>query len=370
MQLTIPKQALLRAVLAAEHVAAKDKNFPALGGIRMEAGHQSLTIQATDLDTGYASVLTLEDIQEPGAALPPAQQLKAVIMDWPEEDARLSVENGFPTITGERTRTSLAGMDPEDFPEIPEPDQADWFKVPGVTLETLLRQTLLSRRVPESESRPHMVGAHLARDGEHLVITTTDGCQLARGSFPIQDARLPEKGIILHKTGAAKLMEFAKNAPGDVALGVTSSHLSAESQNERLISRLVQGDYPDTARIIPVLDTGFAINRFEFLAALKRVGILTSEKYQAASLALEHSRITVTVDNPELGSSSETLDHLESPFDGNPFTGCWNPHRLARALAVMTSENVEVKARDAASPLVLSGEKDPGYLALVMPMKR
>lgn len=373
MQFAIQKDKFLDALTKVQGIAGRKTSFPITQNLLLSAEEDSLAVSATDLEVGFYGKYPAV-VKDPGKTTVPARKLFEIVKEFPSDSVEISeMENSWIKIGDEQLQFQMVSMDPADFPKLPEIEETAFATLEPAALKDLVDKVNLAGGVAAEEKRPHLIGVYLTvvsgEAGIKLRMVSTDGNRLALSDCAIKEAEpgfLPEKGAIVPKkvmAEVAKLLEEEK----PVKLGVKGNYFILVLDGETLISRLVEGDYPDYTMVIPKgIDTFFSVDRHAFSSTLKRMSILSSERYRAVRFAIAPELLTVRIVNPDIGESKETL---AVSFSGEALETSFNARYFLDAAAVMKSENIRVRIKDAERACIMEGEEDPGYLSVIMPMR-
>ena len=199
-------------------------------------------------------------------------------------------------------------------------------------------------------------------------MVATDGHRLALiergiGSFGLG------KGVILPRKGLAELRRLLEGVEeGEVSVGFKENMGLVLKGNVELFMRLIEGDFPDYSKVIPKDNPQIAhIDQEDFLHALRRVSILSSERYKGIKVELKPGKVSISASNPELG---EAVEEIDMEYQGKELTVGFNARYLIDVLAVLgEGGNIELALKDDVSPSILRKANDDGYLYVIMPMR-
>jgi DNA polymerase-3 subunit beta len=231
----------------------------------------------------------------------------------------------------------------------------------------MIERTIFS--VSSDETRYNLNGVFIeeVRDGKVRMVAT-DGHRLALiergiGSFGLS------KGVILPRKGLAELRRLLEGAEeGEVSVGFKENMGLVLKGNVELFMRLIEGDFPDYSKVIPKDNPQIAhLDLEDFLHALRRVSILSSERYKGIKVELKPGKASISASNPELG---EAVEEIEMEYQGKALTVGFNARYLIDVLSVLgEGGNIEIALKDDVSPSILRKSDDDGYLYVIMPMR-
>jgi DNA polymerase-3 subunit beta len=172
--------------------------------------------------------------------------------------------------------------------------------------------------------------------------------------------------VLLPRKAVSELLKILEK-PGPIQLGFKENNGIIIKDKILIIMRLMDRKFPDYTLVLPKKkDKRLTLSKADLINAMRRMAVLSSEKYKGVKLLLSDDKLDIQSINPEIGEAKETI-----PLDyrGEKMDIGFNPRYFIDALQVMDSETIAMELSDGVSPAVLSGDRDPGYMALIMPMK-
>ncbi|MBF0201295.1 MAG: DNA polymerase III subunit beta [Desulfamplus sp.] len=175
----------------------------------------------------------------------------------------------------------------------------------------------------------------------------------------------PDEGIVIPKKGLSELGKFLNNSHA-VQIGVKNNHFIVKRDNETMMIKLLEGEYPDYRRVLSIAGfTSIHINRTVFMMMMKRMSILVSEDFKSVIFNFKENELVATITNPEIGESKEVIaigytgDYVESAF---------NPKYFIDALNAMKGDDVILNIKDNRNPCIIKGHDDKGFVCAIMAM--
>ncbi len=301
MQFSVTKSAICQALSLVSGVVEKRTSIPILSNVRLHAEEGSLTITGTDLDTAL-SVRIDATVAVPGVTTLPAKKLFDYSRLLPDGDVVFKVgESSWATITAGRSRTRIAGMSAESFPEMPAvPDPV--LSVPSGVLMTLVNRVKLA--ITTIESRFTLNGALFEHNEGKLHLVGTDGHRLA---FAVAD--LPSEQATKFLLPMTIIRNLSKLSGAETfAISQDDNHLFLRAGAAILTARKLTGNFPDYARVLPkeskIIVTA---KRLELAGALSRVAQFADERSRAIRLSLSDGEVGVFATTKESGESTESV---------------------------------------------------------------
>jgi len=261
----------------------------------------------------------------------------------------------------------IVGLDAREFPQFPKFEGEKLSSLPAKVLREMIERTIFS--VSSDETRYNLNGVFIeeVKDGKVRMVAT-DGHRLALiereiGSFGLS------KGVILPRKGLAELRRLLDGVEeGEVSVGFKENMGLVLKGNVELFMRLIEGDFPDYSKVIPKDNPQLAsLDQDDFLHALRRVSILSSERYKGIKMEFKEGKASISASNPELG---EAVEEIEIAYQGKTLAVGFNARYLIDVLTVLgEGGNVEIALKDDVSPSILRKSNDDGYLYVIMPMR-
>lgn len=404
MQVKMDRETLLKGVGRTLGVVDRRGTMPILGNFLLQTEENQVIISATDLEVSFRGFFEAE-VLEHGAVTVQAQYFHNLIKELPGSNVSLtSTEKSGIKIDVGASRYQLHGLPVENFPPVPQVTDQDLVKVESRMVKEMIEKTIFSVSVddlqyhlssifwervgfpkggPEAELPPPEEGLEepLEEGAEPepeldywLRLISTDGHRLtlierplpASGHFGI------DKGILIPRKGMQEVIRFLAEEENEVSLGLGKQSLALQADSRYLFIRLLlDKKFPDYRRIIPQTFTyRFAINRRELFEAIRRISLLSTERFKGVVLKLESDRVEVTFINPEVGEGHETVGLFMEAGDAEtlPMEIGFNARYFLEPLNAMASDMVILELNEKDRPCRLVDQQDPHYFSIVMPM--
>jgi len=369
MEFTVSKQELVKELSLSQGVIEKKTTIPVLSNVLIEAREGEITLTATDLELGVRCVFPAT-VKRPGAGTLPARKLLDYVRLLPDADLSLKIgDTHAASITCGRSRTRIAGMSRENFPELPKMP-AVLAQVPASLLSGLIARTVFA--ISNEGSRYTLNGGLLLLKPDSITMVSTDGHRLAfiEAAHKFDDisgqlrALVPKKAMVEIQRLAA---EGDQN--GSVALSSDENHLFFQFGQRLLIARKLTGQFPDYERVLPRdNDRIITLSRVELEAAVQRVSQFADERSHAIRVMLGSGEVKLASSGSESGESEESL-----PVDGGstPLQIGFNATYLLEFLRAVASETVQLELKDeqSAGQLRPADDTDYQYRYVIMPMR-
>ena len=369
MEFTISRADLVRELNLSQGVVEKKTTIPILSNVLIEANGERIVLTATDLELGIRCGCPAK-VKKSGASTVPARRLLDYVRLLPDGDVQVKIqENHWANLVSGRSRTRIAGMSRESFPELPQMP-AVLAEIPIGVLVGMISRTIFA--ISTEESRFTLNGALLVLRKGGLIMVATDGHRLAMtestaeipGVTGSYRALLPRKAMselqkLAGEVEPASLVRFS----GD------ENHLFFELGERLLLSRKLTGNFPDYERVLPKdQPNSISLNRDELKGAIERVAQFSDERSRAIRLQMGKGELKIHSSVSETGESEESIPIL---YDGAPVDIGFNAQYMLDFLRAVSTDEVSFLFKDAhsAGELRPGGDKADTYRYVIMPMR-
>lgn len=361
MKIKAQKDVLLNGIQTVQNVITTKSVLPILSNILIEAQEDRVRLTATDLDIGISCVIPM-DIQEPGAITIPAKRFGDIIKELPSDEVLVTTKkNNLILIETQSCQFRIMGVAAEEFPKLPEFKDRDVIKLNQVNLKQMLQLT--SFAVSLDETRYILNGILFKISGDDLELVATDGKRLAFIAKKLE--RIIDKDVrMIVPIKAIQELNRGLKDEGELMLILGNNQVMFELNGVVVISRLIEGEYPDYHQVIPpISENKIRINREQFLLAIRRAALLSTPDYQAVKLEVFKNKLVISKTTPDIGESREELD---MEYTGKEIAIGFNPAYLIDALKNLTVETIEFELTDTEKPGVMRIDR---YIYIVLPMR-
>jgi DNA polymerase-3 subunit beta len=374
MQVRIDRETLLKGVSRTLGVVDRRGTMPILSHFLLQAQGSQVQISATDLEVSFRGFYPAQ-VEEPGALTLPAHYFYNLIRELPGEVLNLTgTEKSNLRIEVGESYYQLLGLPADQFPPIPEITDQKLVQVESPLLRDMIEKCIFS--VSGDDLQYHLSGIFWERvDSEetyNLRLVSTDGHRLTLIERPLPESEqfAIAEGILIPRKGVAEISRLLAEEE-KVSLGLTRQSLALKADDKYLFIRLLEKKFPDYRRIIPEeFAYRFALNRRDLYDTLRRISLLSTERFKGVVLKLMENQAEATFNNPEIGEGRELIPlTLQIGAPGNlPLEIGFNARYLLEPLNVMSSEVVLLEMNDRDRPCRLVQEGDPHYFSIIMPM--
>ena len=379
MGLVIERASLLNALSLVQGIVERRTTVPILGHVLIEPDGGGLKLSATDLEVGIRTQVPCKSGKDKNLTLN-ARKLFEIVREAEGDEVRLeSLDGDWVELKCGRAKFKMMGLDPRSFPAMPSQNAAKAegqiarktaradLNLPASVLAAMIDKTLFA--VSPDEARYNLSGVLVESGGANTVrMVATDSHRLALVEREADGFKI-EHGVIVPRKGLQELRKLLEQSgEDDTRLSIDGQLAYLKRGATEVSMRLVEGEFPDYRGVLPKSSRHqIAVARDDLLNAIKRVSILSHERYHGIKFALSAGALTVSSTNAEMGEATESI---EVDFKGEDFAIGFNGNYLRDALGVIPGDSeVELGLTDDASPGVVKTPADSAFTYVVMPMR-
>jgi DNA polymerase-3 subunit beta len=311
-------------------------------------------------------------VSQPGAVTVPAHILHDIVRKLPdgaEVEIKRDAEKERLTLTSGHSRFALQTLAPEDFPDLAAGELNHKFDIAAKDLKRLIDKTRFAISTEETRYYLNGIYLHSASRGKDATLraVATDGHRLAQAELALPAGAAGMPGIILPRKTVHELHRLIEDSQATVSVGVSAAKVRFEIGTITLISKLIDGTFPDYARVIPKgNDKVLKVSNDEFKSAVDRVSTIASERGRAVKLNLNRNKLVLSVNNPEGGSATEEIG---VEYEAAPLEIGFNARYLLDIATQLESDSAQFQLADPGSPTMVKDASDEGALYVLMPMR-
>ena len=354
------------------NVVGKKNIRPILNQALIVVKNNSIEISATDSEIS-AKVKIPANIEEPGSFCVNPKNLFEILRELPNAPLSLSLKDKNPNTLNIHCKDihfTLRILEEHDFPALLFLEKDDELQIRAESLLTMIEKTSLA--ISDDETQIYFNGMFLQKVGSRMRAVGTDGNRLSLIDMDYNDnasSSFMDRGIIVPKKGVHELRRMAESFPEEmIFFTIDDVSIHARIKDIYHISiLLIEQDYPKYEAVIPD-KTSFTLkaDRKIFMDAVKRIKIMSNEKYNGVKIILKNTDMVLTSQIPVLGAADEKI---KVEYTGKDMEICFNARYLMDALSPLEEGNVSLEINNQFSPILFKSEKLPDYVGVVMPLK-
>lgn len=382
MKVSCTQENLNKGLSVVNHIANKSTSLPILNNVLIQTSDKSLKLCTTNLEIGVTHLVRCKTIED-GDFTVEAKILADYVGLLPKNNIEIETSKDNLLVSCGNHKTQINGTSAEDFPLIPTMEKEGGYKVGLTELKEALSQIVFAASF--NDLRQEISGALFSFSENKMTIVATDSYRLAEKtiSFTPTDNKQEEKNIILPLRTIQEILRILnlnedvlndEGGEAGVILRTDDNQVLLESGNTELISKLVEGQYPDYKQIIPQdSKTNIIINKNEFQRAIKAASLFTKSGIYDVEIkaSVKNNEVEVFAENSQLGKNSIKINTQVSGEDNNIVL---NFRYLLDGLQNISTEEISIDIVDMATPCLVRPYKDEkidqNYLYLIMPIRQ
>ncbi|MED4141208.1 DNA polymerase III subunit beta [Priestia megaterium] len=376
MKFIIQKDYLVQSVQDVMKAVSSRTTIPILTGIKIVATEEGVTLTGSDSDISIESFIPNEeegkeivDIYKPGSVVLPARFFSEIVKKLPKDIVELDVQSHFLTIIRSgKAEFNLNGLDAEEYPHLPQIEENNMFRLPTDLLKNMIRQTVFA--VSTSETRPILTGVNWKVDGKELTCIATDSHRLALRKATIETGNEATYNVVIPGKSLSEFSKILDDSHELVDIVITENQVLFKTKHLLFFSRLLDGNYPDTSRLIPAdSKTDVILNVKEFLQSIDRASLLAREgRNNVVKLStLDEGIVEISSNSPEIGKVIEEVQ--SQSISGEELKISFSAKYMLDALKALEGTDIKINFTGAMRPFVIRTLEDDSMLQLILPVR-
>ncbi|WP_010531267.1 DNA polymerase III subunit beta [Lentibacillus jeotgali] len=376
MKFIVQRQQLISSVQNVMKAISSRTAIPILTGMKIDATANGITLTGSDSDISIESFIPAEEDGmvnaeqiEAGSVVLQARYFPDIVRKLPENTVEIEADESFNvTIQSGKAKFNLNGQDASEYPQLPVLQTENSFEIQSDLLRNLIRQTVFA--VSAMETRPILTGVNIKVDNDTLYFTATDSHRLALRSIPLEGVTLNMPNIVVPGKSLNELNKILDDKGEKVEISVTNNQIMFRTKHLNFLSRLLDGNYPETSRLIPdQSQTTLHIKTKELINTIDRASLLArEERNNVVKLTTQDSQILqITSNSPEVGQVAEEIT-VES-LEGEDLKISFSSKYMLDALKAIESDEVLIKFTGAMRPFIIRPVDDDSILQLILPVR-
>lgn len=369
MKFTGSKEQLVNAVqIVQKAVSTKNNLTPVFAGIFMKAEQDKVELQATNIEISISASIDAQ-VEEAGTTVLSAKYFSEMIRKMPGDTITVTADNkeGTAKIVAGRSEYSLVTLPADDFPTFKPLTDINSFIVKDVVLKDLIKKTVFA--CAQDDTRPIFSGVCLEFNDNTISMAATNTHRLAVKKDKINPVDTPLTMLIPGKMLKEVSRILSDDLPTDIKISYERNQICLSFDRVFLISRLIEGQFPDYRRVIPrEFATNVIVDTKEFADAVARVSLIAREgDYNVIKFDFEEDRIHIYSSNPDIGTAEEWVN---CSICGDPILIAINANYVSEILTHIYTEKTEISLNQSLSPVRIRPEQSEDYVYIVTPVRR
>ncbi|MGM0165061.1 DNA polymerase III, beta subunit [Enterococcus sp. AZ135] len=374
MKFTINRARFIQELQTVQRAISTKTTIPILTGVKIELNNEGLNLTGSNADISIETFLAASDekaelqITDPGTIVLQARFFSEIIRRLPETTFTLEVQENYQVlITSGAAHFTVNGLDADNYPHLPVVEEQNQLKLPVHMLTKLISETVFS--VSQHESRPILTGVHFTMSDGKLLAVATDSHRLSQRVVPVENAN-KDFDIVIPGKSLVELSRSLSDEEAEVEISIMENQVLFKTPTMYFYSRLLEGNYPDTNRLIPTsFNTEITFSVPTLLSAIERASLLSHEgRNNIVRLAIADNSIILYGNSPEIGKVEEEL--VYEKVSGDPLEISFNPDYMKDALRAFGDMSIKIQFISAIRPFTLEpSEGDVSFIQLITPVR-
>ncbi|MGX7197398.1 DNA polymerase III subunit beta [Enterococcus olivae] len=374
MKVTLNRSTFTQELQTVQRAISSKTTMPILTGVKINLTTNGLMLTGSNADISIETFLSIDNekaqmtIEKTGAVVLQARFFGEIIRRLPEDYFTMEViENNQVVITSGKANFTVNGLDADSYPHLPIVDSQNQIKIPVHVLNKLISETVFA--VSQHESRPILTGVHFILENEKLLAVATDSHRLSQRVIPLESG--DEKfNIVIPGKSLTELSRSLADEEELVQISIMDNQVLFETKTMKFYSRLLEGTYPDTNRLIPTsFNTEIEFTVPAFLSAIERASLLSHEgRNNIVRLHIAEEGVVLYGNSPEIGKVEEVLNYEK--VSGDPLDISFNPDYMKAALRAFGDTTINIRFISAIRPFTLEPtEGEAAFIQLITPVR-
>lgn len=373
MKVSCLQENLAKGLSIVGRAVSTRSTLPVLANVLLATDNGRLKLSATNLEISVTCWIGAK-VEEEGSITVPARTFNDLVSTLPQETVELLLDPNTLTLhlASSRSEANIKGIDAQEFPLIPEPDQQNRLRLEANTLKQMINQVAFAAAT--DDARPTLTGVLTRFAGGKLTMAATDGFRLSVRSAELSRNTEDDFEVVIP---ARALMEVARIADADleeisISMREGRNQIIFDLENVILVSQLIEGNFPDFSPVIPRSYSSRAVlNTAEFQKACKMAEIFAREANQTARVRVEPGNELMPGYAVISATSEETGDNvaqIDASVDGGKIEIAFNVRYMTQVLNVLNTPQVALETTRASEPGVIKPVGSDEFVHIIMPM--
>lgn len=378
MKFTINRSAFLNSLADVQRAISSKTTIPILTGVKIIVNDEGLTLTGSDSDISIEAFIPVEDeknqleIMKTGGIILQARFFNEIVRKLPDDKMTIEVLDHFQTlITSASASFTINGLDPNNYPHLPVIDSKESFILNVNLFKQVISQTVIATST--HESRPILTGVNIVIENNTLSAVATDSHRLSQRIIPLtmsEEQAQQKYKIIIPGKSLIELSKILEEDAETAEMMITENQVLFKTENLYFYTRLLEGIYPETQRLIPdTSSTSVVFNATSLLGSIERASLLSHEgKNNVVKLSVSKDKVEISGNSPEVGNVQEEINFQS--FQGEEIELSFNPDYMKDALRTFGQSDILVKFTSPIRPFVIVPSEDgKEFVQLITPVR-
>jgi DNA polymerase-3 subunit beta len=371
MKITCERSYLANALGVAGRAVSNRNTLPILSNVLIETQEDRIKMTSTDLDTAIRVVIPAQ-VEESGAIAVPVAFLSSLVSRLKDAPVTLEAQDGKATVRSGKSDYTLLSLPAEDFPVVPSVEDGTQITLLQSQLKDMLRLTTFA--ASREESRSILMGVLFDARGDTLTLVATDTHRLARRTLTLPQAVESPISAIIPARPLAELERVLKDTSEESVTirfgaqgGASSSQVQFETADVTLVSRVLDGQFPNYEKVIPKThEREITMDRGEFFDVVRRVSLVAKESADKVIMETDGDVLRMNAESADMGQGKE---EVAISMTGENLKIAFNADYLQQVLNLLHGEKVTLKLTGPLNPGLLESSGETDFTYVLMPMQ-
>ncbi|UDM32172.1 DNA polymerase III subunit beta [Lentilactobacillus laojiaonis] len=377
MKFSINRTEFIKGLTTVSRAISSKTTIPILTGLKLVADNSGLILTGSNADISIEHTIPVTNpnnlltIESTGEIVLPARFFIDIVKKLPMDTMTLEVEDNLQTkITSGKSSFTINGLDANNYPHLPEIETDDTISLNTDLIKEIISQTVIA--VSNQESRPILTGVHFLIKDSQLLAVATDSHRLSQRKVTLNEPINGDYNFVIPGKSLSELSKMLDETQKEIQLSINENQALFMFDNTLFYSRLLEGNYPDTSRLIPdSFDTKVQFETSALLSAIERASLLSHEsRNNVIKLTIDANNKNVTIygNSPDVGNVNESLDAVS--VEGKGIEISFNPDYMKDSLRSLGQTIINVEFTSPLRPFTLMpSENGEEFIQLITPIR-
>jgi DNA polymerase-3 subunit beta len=366
MKIEVTKEKISAALNKAEKMTSKNSSLPILSCVLLKTEENTLTISSTNLDLGVSITIPVKVIEPGTVAVPGAIFSQFISNIFNDKNVVLETDQGNLNISTDHIKTTIKAFGVDDFPSIPSVTDSVSFTIAIQDFIKGLKSVAYASS--QSTIKPTLSSVYIYSEEEHIVFVATDSFRLAEKKIKVKKHK-EFSHILLPFKNISEIIKTFEDINDEVTISFNQNQISFTYEGIYLVSRIIDGNFPDYKQIIPKETKTEVIVLKQDLIHSFKISTIFSDKFSQVymNISQKNKLFEVKTKNLDIG---ENVNNLDAVIKGDDVTMSFNYKYITDCFQSIESDSLILSFVDMTKAMVIKGSSDSSYTYLVMPMNK
>lgn len=357
---------LKKAISSVERVVSVKTTLPVLNNVLVEAKNGKIRVVATDLDVGVTYWLRGK-VDQDGQTTIPVKLLSGYLRSTLGGKIKIDEKDSIINIEADGSQATINGVAADEFPAIPQVKGTEVAKIETLILKNAIEKTVFA--AAKDMSRPVLTGVLMKFSASQLTLVATDSFRLVEQKISLKSRVTQNADIIVPSRTLAELARIISDMAGEVSIIVSESQVLFKGEDFEMVSRLVEGEYPDYKQVTPKeFKSRSIMDADAFGSGLRSTGLFAYGSGTGVKIKTDQKKgeVIISASSAEVGSG---VSRIPAKIEGEDTEINFNAKYVNDVLSVIDSQEIALEVGDKLSPGVIRPTNTENYLYIVMPLR-